>query len=167
MKKEFLEVGEIVGVHGVRGEVKVIPWCDTPEYLKHFDTFYIGALPRKARSLRIHKSFVLLTLEGIDDRDKAQALVGSVLAVPREAAPLAEGRHFIADLIGLEVLDADTGASIGRLEEIFPSPAHDIYVVRGRREYLIPAVSEFIRQIDPEHGLIRVRILEGMAGDEN
>lgn len=167
MKKAFLEVGEIVGVHGIRGELKVLHWCDDPGYLKNFDSFYIGEIPRRVLSMRMHKSFVLLTLEGICSRDAARALAGSVLTVPRDKAPLPRDRHFIAELVGLSVVDAETGRTLGRLDEVLFSPAHDIYLVRGAREYLIPAVPEFIRNIDPEGGLIRVRILEGMAGDEN
>lgn len=165
--KEFLEIGKIVGIHGVRGELKVEPWCDSPEYFGRFGVFYLDGAPRRALGSRVHKGHVLLRLEGIADADAAGALRGKILSVRRADAPLPEGRYFIAELIGLSVLREDTGETLGVLEDVLSGPGGDVYLVRGAREYLIPAVPEFIREIAPATGVIRVHIIEGMASDEN
>lgn len=167
MKQEFLEVGQIVSTHGVRGEVKVMPWADDPEFLLEFDTLYLGGRPVRVRTARVQKTCVLLKLEGVDDLDAAAALREQVLSIRRADAKLPEGSVFIADLIGLPVM-AD-GETIGRLTDILSRPGNDVYVVTAadkKREYLIPAVPEFILERDVDEGYIRVRLIEGMASDE-
>ena len=115
MKKRFLECGKIVATHGLRGEVKVLPWCDGPEALVPIKTFYLdgGNTPKRAERCRIQKNMVLLKLEGVDTPEAAQALRGRVLWLDREEDTLEEGQYYIQDLIGLTVEDADTG-EIGR-----------------------------------------------------
>ena len=162
MKQEFLEVGQIVSTHGVRGEVKVMPWADEPEFLLDFDTLYLGGRPVRVRGARVQKTCVLLKLEGVDDLDAAAAL-----RIRRADARLPEGAVFIADLIGLPVL-AD-GETVGTLTDILCRPGNDVYVVTAadkKREYLIPAVPEFILERNVDEGFIRVRLIEGMASDE-
>ena len=79
---------------------------------------------------------------------------------------LPDGRHFLADLMGLEVRDHETGAVLGTIHDILTPPAHEVYVVRGGgKEYMIPAVDEFVKEIDVDGGFIRVKLIEGMASD--
>jgi len=165
MKQQFLEAGVVAGTHGVRGEVKVNPWADGPEFLTLFHTCRLGGRPAEIESARVHKSQVLLKLRGVDDLTAAAALRGAVVTVDRDDAPLPPGKVFVADLIGLPVL-AD-GREIGKIAEVLNMPANDVYVVRGEREYMIPAVSEFLEAVDVDGGFVRVRLLEGMASDEN
>lgn len=165
MKQQYLEAGVIVGTHGVRGEVKVDPWADGPAFLTRFSTCYLGGKPVAVESARVHKSQVLLKLRGVDDLPAAAALRGAVVKVDRNAAAAGEGRVFVADLIGLPVFAE--GREIGKVAEVLSLPANDVYVVRGEREYLIPAVSEFLEEVDVDAGVVRVRLLEGMASDEN
>ena len=103
MKKRFLECGKIVATHGLRGEVKVLPWCDGPEALVPIKTFYLdgGNTPKRAERCRIQKNMVLLKLEGVDTPEAAQALRGRVLWLDREEDTLEEGQYYIQDLIGL------------------------------------------------------------------
>ncbi|MEQ2455068.1 ribosome maturation factor RimM [Flavonifractor hominis] len=165
MKHPFLEAGQIVNTHGIQGEVKIVPWCDTPEFLCQFDTFYLDGQPIRVRSMRVHKGNVLAMLEGVDSVNAAMALKGKTISIDRSGVVLPEGRHFIADLLGLEVIDAATGEKLGTVADVLTPPAHEVYVVRGEHEYMIPAVDEFLAETNVEAGYIKVRLIEGMRTD--
>ena len=163
MKSQFLEAGQIVNTHGVQGELKIVPWCDSPEFLCGFDTFYIDGAPVKVRAARVHKTSVLARLEGVDDVNDAMRLKNKVIHIDRSGVVLPEGRHFIADLIGLTVLDDDTGAALGTIAEVLTPPAHEVYVVQGEgKRYMIPAVDAFLRGTNVDEGWVRVNLIEGM-----
>lgn len=164
MKKPFLEAGRIVSTHGLRGEVKVLPWADAPEFLLGFDTVYLREKPFSVQSARVQKSCVLMKLEGIEDVDAAARLRDVTLCIRREDAHLPDGALFIADLIGLDVLS--DGVCIGTVTDILQRPGNDVYVVNGAHEYLIPAVPEFILERNVDDGYVRVRLIEGMRSDE-
>ena len=161
MKERFIEAGEIVNTHGVRGEVKILPWTDSAEFLAAFRTLYIDGRPVKVRSSRVHKQTVLASLEGVEDVNAAMRLKGRRVFIDRADAKLPEGGYFSQDIIGAEVVTED-GESIGKLAEVMDAPASMIYVVRGERERLIPAVPEFILKTDADAGIITVRLIEGM-----
>ena len=161
MKERFIEAGEIVNTHGVRGEVKILPWTDSAEFLAKFRTLYIDGAPVRVLAARVHKQTVLARLEGVEDVNAAMRLKGRRVFIDRADAKLPEGGYFIQDIIGAEVVTED-GESIGALAEVIDAPASMIYVVRGERERLIPAVPEFILKTDADAGLIIVRLIEGM-----
>ena len=165
MKNKFLEAGQIVGTHGIRGEVKIMPWCDGPDFLKAFRTFYIEGKPYQVESSRVHKNMLLCKLKGIDDVSVAQTYKNKVVSIDRDSAPTLQDRVFIADLIGLPVY-AD-GQEIGTLKDVYSGPANDVYIVKGQKEYMIPAVSEFLENVNVDEGYIKVHLLEGMATDES
>ncbi len=164
---KLLEAGRIVNTHGVRGEIKIDPWCDEPEFLCDFDIFYIDGDPVKVLQARPHGHCVLALLEGVTDLDRALTLKNKVVYIDRTGVELPEGQYFIADLLGLTVLDDATGAEVGKLTEVLPQPAGDVYVVQGEHRYMIPAVPAFLAAVEPEKGTIRVRMMEGLAVDEN
>ena len=161
MKQPFLEAGEIVGTFGVRGEVKLQPWCDSAEFLKRFKTLYIDGEPREVLSSRVHKGMLIALLKGAEDVNAAMALKNKIVYFAREDAKLPAGRYFIADLIGARVVD-ESGAQVGELTEVLEMPAGQVYVVQGETEHTIPAVPEFVQDIDVDAGMIRVRLIEGM-----
>ena len=161
MKKRFLEAGQIVSTHGIAGEVKILPWCDGPEFLKEFDTFYIEGTAYPVEQARVHKNMLLCKLSGVDDMNAAQVMKNKVVCIDRDDARIPEGRVFISDLIGLPVY-AD-GQEIGVLKDVYTGPANDVYIVKGEREYMIPAVSEFLEDVNVDEGYVRVRLIEGMA----
>lgn len=166
MKNRFLEAGQIVNTHGIRGEVKIVPWCDSPDFLCQFSTLYLDGQPIGVRAARVHKGNVLASLEGVDSVEAAMALKGKVLHIDRTGVVLPEGRHFLADLMGLRVLDAATGEELGVVADVLTPPAHEVYVVRGPgREYLIPAVDEFLIETNVDRGFLRVKLIEGMGQD--
>ena len=160
MKEKYLEAGEIVNTHGIQGEMKILPWCDGPEFLKAFKTFYIEGVPHKVTASRIHKNMLLCKLQGIDDVNKAQTYKGKIIKIDRDSAKIAEGRVFISDLIDLPVF-AD-GQQIGILKDVYTGPANDVYIVQGEKQYMIPAVSEFLLDVNVDEGYIKVKLLEGM-----
>lgn len=163
MKSNFLPTGQIVNTHGLKGYVKVMPWADDPADLLDFDRFFIDGREYAVEYAAQQKTMVLLKLAGVDDVDAAAKLRGKELAICRDDVELEDGVVFIADLIGLPVL-AD-GVEIGKITEVLTPPGNDVYVVRGQHEYLIPAVKEFVEELDPTQGHIKVHLIEGMQTD--
>ena len=161
-KKKFLEAGRISNTHGIRGEVKIEPWCDSAEFLCSFENLYINNVPFKINVAYVHKKSVIALFEGVSDINAAMRLKGSVVFIDREDVKLGKGEYFIADIIGLPVLDEVSGEKIGILTDVLEYPASKIYVVSGESEHLIPAIPEFIKKVDAENGAIYVRLLEGM-----
>lgn len=160
-KAKYLEAGKIVNTHGVRGEVKLEVWADSPEFLCGFDTVYIGGRAVNLRSARVHGGFVIAALDGVEDVGAAMALKGKTVCIDRGDVKLPNGRVFVADIIGARVV-SDAGEELGVLEDIWERPANNVFVVRGKREILIPDVPEFILSLDAENGLVTVHLIEGM-----
>lgn len=169
MRPEFITVGAVVNAHGIRGEVKVNPAGFDPAFIASFRTLYIGGRETKVAAARVHKSTVLLTLPGVDTMDDALALKGRTVAIRRTDARLPKGQFFDEELEGCAVVDDATGQEIGRLDKVLSYPAHKVYQVRGgAHEYLIPAVPDvFIVSADPDAEVIRVRMMKGLATDED
>lgn len=171
MRKKFLETGKIVTTHGVAGEVRVYPWCDGPDFLLGFDTLYLdkGKQPVRVENARVHKNIVILKLAGVDTMDDALLLRNKVLYIDRDDVELAEGEYFVQDLIGLVVLDADTGREYGVLTEVSQTGANDVYHVRRADgpERLIPAIPDVIVQTDIDGGRMLIRPLKGLFEDED
>lgn len=166
MKKRFLEIGKIVSTHGVRGEVKVLPWCDSAEFLTEFEELYFdeGKTPVHIENARVHKGMAILKLEGVGDLDKANTYRGKVLYMDREDVELEPGTYFIQDLIGLAVVDADTGEEYGTLCDVTQTGANDVYHVRTPqgKEYLIPAIEQVIEKTDIAGGQLLIHLMEGL-----
>ena len=160
-KKPFIEAGKIINTHGVNGEVKIESWLDTPEFLRSFRRLFVRGKEVKVLSARVHKGFVIARLEGIDDMNAAMALKETDVSIAREDARLPKGSYFLCDIIGAQVVDEED-REIGTLAEIEETPSAPLYIVRGEREHLIPAVPEFIRSVDVENGVITVHLIEGM-----
>ena len=164
MQKQFLEAGEIVSTHGIQGEVKILPWADGPEFLLDFDTYYIKGKPQRVLFSRVHKTCVLAKLEGVETPEQASLLRGQVISIDRSAVSLPEGSVFIADLIGCKALD-ENDQELGTIRDVLTMPANDVYVVSGTKQYMIPAVKEFVREINVAEGYVRVHVIEGMETD--
>lgn len=163
MKLPYIEAGEIVTTHGVRGEVKVLSWLDSPEMLCEFDRCRIEGKEYAMDAVRVQKTCNLVKLRGVDTMEDAQKLRGKTMELYRE--DISDELIFAAELVDVEVY-AD-GASIGKIKEVLDYPGNSVYVVQGEREYLIPAVKEFILSTDLEKNQMQVKILKGMASDED
>ena len=116
--KQFLETGRITGTHGLKGEVRVQPWADSPEFLAEFDELYLdkGARKIEISSSRVHKSMLIMKIKGIDSIEQADGLRNKILYMNRDDVELDDDTYFIQDLIGLDVIDDDTGEKLGVLE---------------------------------------------------
>ena len=161
MANQFLECGKIVNTHGIRGEVKIVPWADSPEFLCRLKTLYLDGKPVAVCSARVHKGNVIALLEGINDVNDAMLLKNKVVSLNRDDVELPAGAFFLADIIGLRVID-EHGSELGVLKEILSPSVQQVYVVKGKREILIPAVPEFILETNVAEGYIKVRLIEGM-----
>lgn len=120
MKKQYLESGKIVGTHGIKGEVRIEPWCDSPQFLAAFDKLYLddrGETFIEVKS-RPHKNITLCKIKGVDNIDDAQRLRGRIVYIDRDDVKLDEGVNFVQDLIGLAVIDADSGENYGKITDV-------------------------------------------------
>ena len=160
-KEPYLEAGKIINTFGVRGEVKLDPWCDSAEFLKPLKTLYIDGAPRAVASSRVHKGMLIIRFADVEDVNSAMLLKNKIVYFARSDVHLPKGRHFVADLLGAAVVD-EQGAEIGKLTEVLDMPAGQVYVVQGETEHTIPAVPEFILDIDADGKVIRVHLIEGM-----
>ena len=160
-KKQYIEAGRIVNTHGVAGEVKIEVWLDSPQFLKSFKRCFIDEREVKLLSARVHKGFLIVKLEGVEDVNAAMALKGRTVFIDRADARLPKGAFFLQDIIGASVVD-ESGSEIGKLADVMETPASNVYVVKGEREHLIPAVPEFILSTDADNGIITVHLIEGM-----
>lgn len=164
--RKYLETGKIINVHGLDGTVKVECWADDVSVVTGLKTVYFdenGADKREVERSTYQKQFALLKLSGVSDRDQAAALRGRIIYADRADIPVEDGGHFIADLIGLTVTDADSGKVYGRIKDIYNRGASDIYEIEGDggEIYLMPAVKQFIDRIDLESG-VYVRPIPGL-----
>ena len=162
MKLQFIEAGEIVTTHGVRGEVKVLPWLDCPEMLCEFDRCRMDGKEYTIDQCRVQKSCNLVKLHGIDTMEDAQKLRGKIIELYRE--DIDDEVIFAAELVGVDVY-AD-GKCIGAITEVLDYPGNSVYVVDGGK-YMIPAVKEFVLSTDLEKNEMQVKLIEGMGSDEN
>ncbi len=162
MDRNLLETGKIVAAHGVRGEVKIQPWADSPDFICAFDTLYVGGEPMTVAAARVHKNAALVQFDGITTIDEAARLRGKTVYVSRDEIELEAGAHFITDLIGFDAVDAETGQALGTVADILTHTGQDLYVIRGARELLIPAVPEFVKKIDADARQISFKLIEGL-----
>lgn len=168
-RKRFLETGRIVSTQGLRGEVRVQPWCDTPDFLLQFDGFYFheGKDYRTVTSARAYKGIVILQFEGINRVEDAMELLRQVLYIDRDMVTLPEGSYFEQDLLGLSVVDAQDGHVYGRLTSVMQTGANDVYAITSEagKEVLIPAIPDVVREVDIEGGVMRITPLKGLFDD--
>ena len=163
MKLQYIEAGEIVTTHGVKGEVKVLTWLDDPEMLCDFDRCRIDGKEVEIEQCRVQKTCNLVKLAGINDMDAAQAMRGKTIELYRE--DIDDEVIFAAELIGMDVFAE--GEKIGQIKEVLDYPGNSVYVVKGKHEYMIPAVKALILNTDVEGNRMDVKLIEGMRSDEN
>ena len=164
--REYLCIGRITKPQGIRGEIKVQPDTDDPTRFYDLETVFLddrGEKSLRVLSARVDGKGAFLKLEGYDDRNAAETLRNMLLYVDRKgAAPLPEGRYYIADLIGLRVID-ESGVALGELLDVSQAGGNDVYSVRGARSFLFPAVKRAIASVDL---MARVMTLRSEVLDE-
>lgn len=161
----LLEVGRIVNTHGLRGEVKVVPWTDYAETFEDIKTLYLDdGRTLTIRNIKYQKANIILKFAEIDHIDEAEKLKNRIVSAQREAlGELPEGVHYIADIIGLKVVDEE-GNHIGEITDVFPTGANDVYEVKreGEKPLLLPVIDSVIRNIDIDAGKVTVHIIDGL-----
>lgn len=168
MKKERLEVGQIVNTFGIKGFVKIYPYVDDITRFDNLKKVHIKSKKNdeelQIEEVKYQKNMVLVKFKGIETVENAEKLRNSFVEIDRaDAIPLEEGQYFIADLLGLDVF-LDTGEKLGILEDIYNTGSSDIYVVKNElgKQFLLPYIDEVIKQINLEEGKIIVHIIEGL-----
>ncbi len=162
---KMIEIGKIVNVHGLRGEVKIVPWLDFPEMFEVFDTVYTDEGNNKltVKTVKYQKSNIIAGFDQVIDADGAQLLKNKTLYVPRELFDdLPDGTYLIADIIGLKVVDATV--EYGVITDVIQTGSNDVYVVErvGDKPLLIPALKDVILDTDLDNGVITVKLPEGL-----
>lgn len=164
-KKKFLEIGKIVAVQGLKGEVRVDAWCDSPDFFCEFDKLYFNNGNEEVfiEHSRPHKNVVVAKIKGIDTVEDAEKLRNKILYMDRDDVFLPKGSYFVQDLIGLTVVDNDTGEIYGTLSNVSSTGANDVYTIKkDDKEYLIPAIPDVVIKTDLENEKMYIHKLDGL-----
>ena len=165
MKEKMLELGKVVNTHGIRGELKIQPWCDDPELFFEIDYFYIGCKRYDIRKSRIHKNCIIAGVEGVNSINEAELLKNRVITIEREAlGELPEGTYYIADLEGLQVRTQD-GRILGRIDEVLKTGSNDVYVLKETetgKPVLIPVIDDVVKEVNIDGGYVLVELIKGL-----
>lgn len=161
--KELIVCGNIVNTHGYKGAVKLIPLCDDIDVIYGLGYLITAdGVERDIENISVFKNMLIVSLEGIGSMEEAEKLKTTYVYARRDDIPMEEGSFFIEDLISLSVYDIDSGKLYGKIISVDNFGASDIYTVKTEKgEVMIPAVEEFVKEIDLEKGVF-VRPIEGM-----
>ena len=162
MKMEFLDAGEIVTTHGIRGDIKVLPWVDSPEFLTEFSRFRIDGKEYRVEQCRVQKTCNLIKLHGVDTVEDALAFRGKKIEIYR--VDVDPDVIFAAELFGVSVYEE--GRLLGEITDVLDYPGNKVYVVTGEHTYMIPAVKAFVLSVDMDNNHMEVKTIEGMRTDE-
>lgn len=167
MKKKFLEIGKIVSTHGIKGEVRVQPWCDDSELLTEIDILYFNQGKEEVviENARVHKNVVVMKIENVSDMNSAQLLRNKILYVDREDLLLDENTYFIQDLIGMKVIDFDNEEKVyGKIIDVTQTGANDVYHIEDENGnvVLIPAIADVVKETDLDNDIMKITPLKGL-----
>lgn len=168
MDNKFIETGKVVNIHGLRGEIKVMPWSDSPDFICQFDVVYVGKLkkPYDVEYARVHKNTVLMKLKGVDTPETANSMRSDIIYLKREDVNLEEGVYFVSDILGMTVKDSSNGRVYGKITNVHQTGANDVYEIEENgKEYLIPAIPDVIVSIDIENSIMEISPLEGLFNE--
>lgn len=160
----MLEIGKLVNTHGIRGEVKIQPWCDDPYVFDELNTLIINGEAYEIERNRYHKTCQIVKLKGIDDINTAERLKNNVVYIERGALTLPEGRYYVADVIGLEVRE-ESGRVIGIVDDVIKTGSNDVYVLKNtfnKKQILIPVIDSVIKETNIEGGYIVAELIKGL-----
>lgn len=167
---KFLELGKVNNTHGLKGEVKFEYWCDDISYLKQLKTVYLDDRGEKALTLvsaRPQKNIAIVKFSEINSVEEAEDLKNKIIYCNRDDATIEEGAHYLADLIGCDVEDVDTGEIYGKISDIMNYGACDIYEVKkGKKTYLIPASPDIVKEIDEDGGKVKIFAMKGLFDED-
>ena len=170
MKKQFLEIGQIVNTHGLKGEVKVMPWCDSPEFLCAFKKLYLkNGDTVDVTNARVQKKMVILKIKGVNSIEQADVMRNTILYMNRSDIELDEDVFFWQDILNCTVIDADTGKEYGKITDILETGANDVYQITDKdgKNYLIPVIDDVVVSTDIDSEIVTIRPLKGIFDDED
>ncbi len=166
--EDLLQVGAITSTHGVRGEVKVFPTTDDAKRFSKLKEVEMetkeGTTTLHIKGVKYFKQFVILKFAEFDSLNDVEAIKGRKLFVTRKnAVKLQKDEFFIADLIGLKVVDEQKGLE-GIVNDVLQTGANDVYDITldDGRDLLLPAIKDCVLHVDMENGIIKIHILEGL-----
>ena len=167
MKKDYIETGKIVTTHGVRGTLRVQPWCDTPDFLCKFKVLYIksGAefKPLTVLSAHAHKNVVLVNIDGVTSIEKADTLKNKILYIARKDLNLEDGNFLIDDIIGCVAIDSKTGKQLGIITDVSKTGANDVWHIEdNNKEYLIPVIESVVKEVNIEKERVIISPIPGI-----
>jgi 16S rRNA processing protein RimM len=173
MSVERIAIGRVVKSVGLKGEVKLEPLSDLPRRFENLKSVWIGqsaasAMKIYVESVRTVQGFPYLKLDGVSSKEDADALREQMVFANRESADTPEpGSYFIHDIVGMSVATTD-GEPVGKVTDVLILPANDVWVVqREKREVLVPAVKEFIKEVDVARKQVTIQWMEGLIDDED
>ncbi|MCL2839017.1 MAG: ribosome maturation factor RimM [Oscillospiraceae bacterium] len=156
----LIEIGKIVNTHGIRGEVKVTPWCDDPTIYCDLSYFYAAGQKYEILRARVHKSSVIIELDGVVGIDAAIAMRNKVITIERDVlGDLDDGVYYICDLIGVAV-ENDDGQALGNIKDVIKTGSNDVYVLTSG--VLVPALKDVILEVDITEKRMTVRLPDGL-----
>lgn len=168
--KQYLEIGKINNTHGLRGEVKMLMWCDGIDYIKQLKTVYLddkGKKPLTLVSARQQKNVAILKFAEITNIDSAEELKNRILYCNRDDAVIDDDAHYLADIIGCAVVDVDTNEKYGKIVDVLNYGASDIYDVElNGKHTLIPAIDDVVVEIDTENQTVRIKPMKGLFDED-
>jgi len=170
MKKQFLEVGQIVNTHGLKGEMRVDPWCDDPEFICMFNKLYLeNGDTIKITKARVQKNVAVIKAEGIDTIEQADTMRRKILYINRDDVELDEDVFFVQDILGCEVIDEETRQCYGKITDVLKTGANDVYQVTDSesKNYLIPVIDDVVISTDIDAGVVVIRPMKGIFDDED
>lgn len=160
--KKYLEAGRLTSVRGLKGELRFECWCDSPGFLENVVRYYMDPNGEKPLEVLLYRTGITsIIFKGYEDRTSAAALAGRVIWFDRDDVELPEDVCYNIDLIGLDVTDINTGAVIGRLEEITAGARYDYLIISGEKTYRVPDVGEYVIKKSPDTG-ITVKLVDGL-----
>ncbi len=172
MIKDYLEIGKITSTHGIKGEMRVQPWCDSPEFMKKFRVLYLdkkGEKPLKVK-VRPNGNMALVKAEGIDTVEDANKYRNKILYMKRSDVELPDGFYFLQELFDCRVIDADDESrEYGILSDVSQTGANDVWHIKTveGEEYLIPVIPQVVTDVDVASGIIKIRPLKGIFDYED
>lgn len=170
--KEYLEIGKIVGTHGVRGMVRIQPWCDSISLLKGVKSLYTDCSGTNALSVcRIAENgnVFIAQFTKIDSIESAEKLRGKTLYAKRNDLKIEKGSYFIQDIIGCTVIDSDDKTIVyGKVSDVTATGANDVWHIKnGDKEYLIPVIPSVVNDVDVENSVVIITPLKGIFDNED
>lgn len=168
VKKKYIEIGKVTTTHGIKGCLKVQPWFNDVDIIKNLNYIYTdssGIIKNKIENIYYAKNHIIVKFETINSMEEAKRMNGKIIYAKREELNIKEGEILIQDLIGMEIYDYKEREKLyGRIKKVLETGANNVYVIENeeKKEKLIPAIDEVIKEKNYENEKIYIKVLEGM-----